>query len=146
LVMVVCLTTISLVSIASVIFLVWWNLDSAGKHSISAQRQSAQANETMKEMISQTALVVKMQMDLTELLLLGRPMPKIEQVPESEKPPETSLRPDELWQSLPDNIQGAMIREAEEEATYPDLWETLQQPSENGHGVYEEDQSSPSPS
>ena len=128
--LVVCLTTICLASMVVAGFLIWWTMDSAGQHSISAGKQQRLALEAMRETMAQSSAVATAQMHLTELLLLGRPMPST--VPElvSGSEPETPLTPDDLWTRLPGNMREAMLRDIEEEGTWPSPSETLQPDSE----------------
>lgn len=136
----VALTTICLASLAGLALMVWWTLDSSGRHSISAGKQSLVAVESMREAMGQTAGMVKIQADLTETLLLGRPMSQETDQPLTiERPAETLPTPDELWQDLPDNIREAMQREAEEESTWPEASETLQRPSPDPEESLEEE-------
>ncbi len=126
---VVCLTMICLAAMTVAGFLVWWTMDSAGQHSISAGRQTTLAMETLKEASGQTAQVVGLVTNLTELVILGRPMPPTGQPVETPSPSATPLSPDELWRGLPDNALQALIREQEEDqaaqGTWPDPSETL---------------------
>ena len=124
-VMTICLAAICLATMALTGFLVWWTMDSAGQHSISAGKQQRLAVESMRETVSHSAQTAQAQMHLTELLLLGRPTPQI--VPElvNASVPETPLMPDDLWKGLPTNIQEAMVREAEEAGIWPNPSETL---------------------
>lgn len=125
---------ITVACLTSTILLIWWTMDSAGRHSIGAGKQMARAAEMMGQTVTQTAAVVKMQTELTETLLLGRRNPEIGSSPRLERTSETLPTPDELWRNLPDNIQEAMIRDSEDQATWPSLSETLLDPSvANGH-------------
>lgn len=124
--MVICLTLICLACLSGTIFLVWWNLGSAGKHSISAHKQQTLALEAMRESNAASVEIVSLQAKLTETLLLGRPMPETSLPPEPESPSEISLTPDDLWKQLPPHIQDNMLREEEELGTWPNPSETLQ--------------------
>ena len=73
--------------------------------------------------VEQAVEIVRLQMQLTELVLVGRPSAAIELSQENEKKPETLPTPDELWRDLPPNIQDAMRREAEEASTWQNLSE-----------------------
>jgi hypothetical protein len=132
---VACLALITICSLASMILILWWTMDSAGRHSIGAGKQMNRAAEMMQLTISQTAEMVRMQMELTETLLLGRRNQGIEPQLGVERTNEILPTPDELWNTLPDNIQGAMIREAEEASTWPNPSETWLNPSVNGAGA-----------
>ena len=124
--LVVCLTTICLASMVVAGFLIWWTMDSAGQHSISAGKQTTLAVEAMRESVNQQATVVGMVTTLTETLLLGRPMPQTVPELEIEKPAETWLTPDDVWNGLPESIRDNLIRETEEAGIWPDPSETLQ--------------------
>lgn len=128
--LVICLTTVTLAALTLAGFLVWWTMDSAGQHSISAGKQTTLAIETMKDVSGQQATVVGMVTNLSETLLLGREMQLTSPPPEDEKPIETSLTPDEVWEGLPASIQENLLREAEEAGIWPSLSEQLQQTSE----------------
>ena len=133
--LVVTLGILCLASMATAGLLIWWTMDSAGQHSISVGKQQRMALEAMKETVSHSAATAQAQMHLTELLLLGRPMPQT--VPElvSVSEPETSLIPADLWQQLPPNMREAMMREAEEAGIWPSPSETLQPDSAPGEGT-----------
>ena len=124
------LTILCLALLATTGLMIWWMTDSAGQHSISAGKQQRLALEAMRETMAQSSAVATAQMHLTELLLLGRPMPAT--VPElvSGSEPETPLTPDDLWTRLPGNMREAMLRDIEEEGTWPSPSETLQPDSE----------------
>ena len=74
--LVVCLTVICLASLTVAGFLIWWTMDSAGQHSISAGKQTTLAIEAMQEGIAQQATVVGLVTNLTEMVILGRPIPE----------------------------------------------------------------------
>lgn len=131
----VCLALITICSLGSMILILWWTMDSAGRHSIGAGKQQERAAQMMSQTIAQTAEVVRLQMELTETLLLGRRNPEIGLQPSLEKMPETSLTSDDLWRGLPDHVQRTLEREAEEESTWQNLSETWLNPSTNGHGL-----------
>jgi hypothetical protein len=127
--LVVCLTTICLASLTVAGFLIWWTMDSAGQHSISAGKQTTLAVEAMREGIAQQATVVGLVTTLTEMVILGRPIPETSQELVIEKPPETSLTPDDVWSGLPQAIQDNLLREAEEAGIWPSPSEQLQNAS-----------------
>lgn len=132
-ILVACLTTISLASMISMMLLVWWSQDSAGRRSISAGKQQAELSRTMQQMVEKSAEIVGMQTHLTETLLLGRPVsPATLQEREPVKPSVTSPTPDELWRDLPDSMREALMREAEEENAEAGSWPS---PSEMLQGV-----------
>jgi hypothetical protein len=129
----ICLGLITTASLASMMFLMWWTLDSGRRHSIGAGRQMQLAAEMQKETVVQTAATTRMLCELTETLLLGRKNLETEPQLSVERTSETWRTPDDLWAGLPENIQAAMVREAEEAATWPSPSETLHAPSTNGH-------------
>lgn len=96
-----------------------WTMDYRSRESQSRAKQNSEVLATMKEMVSQSAAVVKIQTDLTEALLLGRAHPETVQLQEPESPSVTLPTQDELFQDLPPNIREAMMRDIEEEATWP---------------------------
>ncbi len=128
--LVVCLTTICLASLTVAGFLIWWTMDSAGQHSISAGKQTTLAVEAMREGIAQQATVVGLVTNLTEMVILGRPIPQTSQPHELVSPPETLLTPEQVWTDLPATIQEAMLREVEEAGIWPSPSEQLQPDSE----------------
>lgn len=129
----VCLTMICLGCLTMTAFLVWWVMGSAGQHSTSAGRQQTLALESMKETVGQVAGLATTMVDLSETLLLGRPIQESQPRPESESPNETSPMPADLWQQLPDPIKQTLLREWDEAETmgiWPSPLETLQPDSE----------------
>ena len=128
-VLVICLTVICLACLTTTGFLVWWTMSSSGQHSISVGKQSERTLAILSSMVDRSTATVEIQAKLTETLLLGREMPEMSPRPELEKPTETSVTPDDLWRQLPDNIRDAMVREAEEEATWRSPSEMLLEPS-----------------
>jgi hypothetical protein len=129
--LVICLTVICLAALTVAGFLIWWVMDSAGQHSISAGKQTTLAIEAMQQGIAQQATVVGMVTTLTEMVILGRPMPETSKPLEIESPTETLLTPDDVWTGLPMSIQETLVREAEEAGTWPSPSEQLQ----NGSGL-----------
>jgi type II secretory pathway pseudopilin PulG len=123
----ICLTTICLVSLISMICLIWWTMDSAGRHSISAAKAQARAAETMLQGQRLLADTAKAQANLTETLLLGRPMPAIEPAPPSANGSGISWTPNDL-SSLPDTVKENLIREHEEAGSWPNPSEMLLNP------------------
>ena len=95
-----------------------WTLDYRSRESQSRAIQTQAQMEMMASMVRQSAEVVKIQTELTEALLLGRPSGPIELTQESESPSATLPTSEELWRDLPPNIQDAMAREQEEAATW----------------------------
>lgn len=124
--LVVCLTMICLVCLGVTALMIWWTMDSAGRHSISAGKQTTLAVEALKESTGQQATVVGMVTNLSEMLLLGRPTPPTLQSLEMPSEPETLLTPDDLWRGLPETVRENLIREAEEAGTWPSHSEMLQ--------------------
>lgn len=124
--LVVALTLIAMTCLVVTAFLIWWTMDSAGQHSISAGRQTTLALEAMKDATAQTSTVVGMVTNLSELLLLGREIPESSRPPEPERPPEIPLTPSEVWDGLPTTIQENLLREAEEAGIWPSPSEQLQ--------------------
>jgi hypothetical protein len=124
----ICLTVICLACLTTTAFLVWWTMSSSGQHSISAGKQQARQTEILAKMVDRSTETVEIQAKLTETLLLGREMPATGPPPELERPTETSPTPDDLWKQLPENIRDAMVREAEEEATWQSPSEMLLNP------------------
>lgn len=134
---VVCLTMICLATLTVTGFLVWWTMDSSGRHSISAGKAQALALESMKETAQTSATMVGSVVNLSEMLLLGRPAPPISTSELVETPPASSLMPSDLWDRLPEPIKMTLIREAEESQVagiWPEASETLQPDSEEGWG------------
>lgn len=136
------LAVICLASLSSAILMMWWNQDSGRRHSIGAASQTETAMTTMRETVSQTAEIVRLQTQMTEMLLLGRPIPTSSETPEPVRPSETLPTPDDLWQQLPATVRENLQREAEEEATWPSLSETLLEPSES---EYQDQETEPLP-
>ena len=140
LILVICLTLITLACLTGTIFLVWWTMGSSGQHSISAAKHQERILEASREMTREASRVVEIQAKLTETLLLGRPIPVTQPELEPAKPPEISLTPDDLWNQLPDTIRANLLREAEEEGTWQSPSEMLQPPSPNGTAAATSDQ------
>lgn len=131
--MVVCLTTICLACLILTGFLVWWTMGSSGQHSISAGKQTTITLEAMREMTGQAATMVGSMAELSELLLLGRPVDPISPSEQSETPSGSSVTPGDLWNELPDSIKHTLLREFEEAETagiWPEASETLLPDSE----------------
>lgn len=126
-ILVICLATITLACLAVLTLAVWWMMDSAGRHSTSAARQQRQAMETNRLMLTEMGRVASAQMEMTELLLLGRPIPQTSPPAEQPSPIETSWTPDDLLKGLPDTVLENLVREREEEATWPSPSDLLQQ-------------------
>lgn len=127
--MAVCLTLICLASLTLAGFLVWWTMSSSGQHSISAGKQQTLALESMKEMVGQSATMVGSMAELSEMLLLGRPVEPTSLSEPVETPNVSSMMPNDLWEQLPEAIKMTLIREAEESETvgiWPEASETLQ--------------------
>jgi hypothetical protein len=133
----ICLTTVTLACLVGLMFLIWWTMDSSGRHSISARKMQLEAMSVMKETIAQASKNLELQMQLTEVLLLGRPVMEIPELQPTASEPETSWTPEELWQQLPDQIKETMQREHDEAGAWPLQSEPLQDP-------FDEDQSLPS--
>lgn len=93
-------------------------LDYRSRESQSRVKESQAMMESMREMVAQSSEVVRMQTQLTEVLLVGRPRPATEPPPEIGSPSVTLPTQDELFRDLPPNIREAMLREVEEEATW----------------------------
>ena len=133
--MAVCLTVICLGSLTLAGFLVWWTMSSSGQHSISAGKQQTLALESMKEMVGQSATMVGSMAELSEMLLLGRPVETSTTSPSEpvETVPVSSMMPADLWERLPEPIKATLIREATESEVagiWPEASETLQPGSE----------------
>jgi hypothetical protein len=129
LILAICLTVISLACLTSVIFVIWWTMDSGRQHSYSAEKHQLVVLESMRESTQQAAQIVGIQAKLTETLLLGRAMPETFEQLETESTSETSLTPDEVWKQLPESIQENLIREREEASTWRSPSEMLHDPS-----------------
>jgi type II secretory pathway pseudopilin PulG len=130
--LVICLTLISLVCLASMILMIWWQMSSAGQHSISVAKLQQSILEALQESSRQAHATAGIQATLTETLLLGREMPETSQPPMNGSQPETSMRPEEVWSQLSDPIQETLAREAEEAevaGTWPSPSEMLHDPS-----------------
>lgn len=117
-ILVICLGMITLGSLAVLSLVVWWTMDSAGRHSTSARVQQRQALETNRLMVGEVTRVALAQMEMTELLLLGRPMQPTSQPAEMPEPSETNWTPDDLLRGLPDTIMENLVREKEEAGTW----------------------------
>lgn len=124
--LVICLTTVTLASLAGLVTLIWWTMSSSGQHSTSAAKSQREAMAAMRETIAQSAEILRLQMELTETLLLGRPVTETPQQLEPVRPSETSPTPEELWERLPDGIKGTLQREHDEASTWPTASEQLQ--------------------
>lgn len=136
-VLVICLAVICLACLTVAGLMIWWTMDSSGRHSISAGKQQTLALETMKESNAQSAEMVGSIVNLSELLLLGRPVDPSMTLPKEpvETVPASSMMPADLWERLPEPIKTTLIREAQESeglGTWPDPSETLQPDSAEG--------------
>jgi hypothetical protein len=106
-------------------------LDYRSRESLSRGSQIQAQMEMMAAMVRQSGEVVKTQTELTELILVGRPAEPISLQQPSESPTVTLPNSNELFRDLPDNIKEAMLREVEEEATWPSPWEKPLEESED---------------
>ena len=106
-------------------------LDYRSRESLSRGSQIQAQMEMMAAMVKQSGEVVKTQTELTELILVGRPAEPISLQQPSESPTVTLPNSNELFRDLPDNIKEAMLREVEEEATWPSPWEKPPEESED---------------
>src|ERR1035437_8478407 len=106
-------------------------LDYRSRESLSRGSQIQAQMEMMAAMVKQSGEVVKTQTELTELILVGRPAEPISLQQPSESPTVTLPNSNELFRDLPDNIQEEMLREVEEEATWPSPWEKPPEESED---------------
>lgn len=93
-------------------------LDYRSRESQSRASQIQAQMEMMAAMVRQSGEVVKIQTELTELILVGRPAEPTSLQQPSESPTVTLPNSNELFRDLPDNIREAMLREVEEEATW----------------------------
>ena len=121
--MMVCWTAGMISVLAFLAIVTKMTLDYLDRRSQSRVKESQAMMQAMKEMVAQSAEVVRMQTELTEVLLVGRPRPAIEQQLEIESPQATLPTPDELWRDLPENIQEAYRRESEEASIWPNLYQ-----------------------
>src|ERR1035437_7455401 len=108
-----------------------WTMDYRSRESQSRGSQIQAQMEMMAAMVRQSGEVVKIQTELTELILVGRPAEPISLQQPSESPTVTLPNSNELFRDLPDNIQEEMLREVEEEATWPSPWEKPPEESED---------------
>ena len=154
--LVVILGILAMISLVSLLLMMWWTTSSQGRHSIGAataqahredqlaemQRQTmAQAAEMVRQVAETAGLmatraedIVGIQARLTETLLLGRPMLETGPRPPTESESETSQTPagELIWDQLPGPMQEAIIRDRTESSAWPDPSETLRGPSGNG--------------
>lgn len=137
---------ITLGSLAVTLTMTWWVLDSLNRRWTGAGRREQALDQTTRQMVENFSQVVAAQTTLTEHLLLGRPLPASGERLEPQRTPGISLNPDEAWRSLPDHIQQAMAREAEEASTWPTPSEMLAGIRSNGAEAWVESGEDRSPS
>lgn len=159
--LIVVLGILTVTSLAFSILMIWWTRSSQGQHSISAvraqeryseaqskalmdlaafQRQATEQSAVMATQAAEMAFrvtdraadIVRIQANLTEMLLLGRPTQPIELSQPSASTSETSVDPSLLWDSLPEGAREAIARDRAEAVAWPNHSETLLDPSANG--------------
>ena len=128
---VICLTVVLISLLAFLGMMLRWAMTSHDRTSSTQEQTQKALSEAMERTVAQSVEIVRLQMELTELILVGRPNLETSQRVETEKLQEILPTQDELFRDLPANIKEAMIREAEEAGTWPSPWEKPPEESED---------------